>query len=333
MSPATVPPRPGAPEWDGELIVTEREVVADGVVMIALGCPDGSPLPRWDPGAHVDLVLAPTIIRQYSLCGDPGDRASWRIAVLREPESRGGSRLVHDSLIAGSTVRVRGPRNNFPLVDADRYLFIAGGIGITPIRTMIAAAEAAGREWTLLYGGRTRGAMAFLNDFDDRAPTWASSASGRVVVTPQDEAGLLDLDAHLGAPDPGAVVYCCGPEGLLDAVESKCATWPPGSLHVERFRPRGDAQSSASRFQVELRRSARTITVERDRSILQTLENAGVDVLTSCEEGTCGTCMVPVLDGIPDHRDSVLTGAERASGEQILVCVSRSHSPTLVLDL
>lgn len=324
-------PAAGGPEPELILAVTDRRDAAEGVCLLDLRDPIGAPLPAWTPGAHLDLLLAPGLIRQYSLCGDPADHATWRVAVLREPGGRGGSQYVHDHLTGGATVRVRGPRNHFAFESAERYLFIAGGIGITPLRPMIAAADAAGAEWTLTYGGRSRPSMAFSADLAAHHP-------GRVQIWPQDEMGLLDLDALLGDPQPGTLVYCCGPEPLLAAVESRCAFWPASALRVERFAPRqaaGDTRDDAREraFEVELARARMTLTVLPGQSILQAVEAAGVSVLFSCTEGTCGTCETTVLDGTPEHRDSVLTPAERAAGAAIMICVSRSATPCLVLDL
>lgn len=308
------------------LEVARREEAADGVVLLSLRDPGGAPLPGWQPGAHIDLVLGPGLVRQFSLCGDPADRAQWRIGVLREASGRGGSAYVHDKLMEGTVVPARGPRNHFPLEPASRYLFIAGGIGITPLLPMIAAADAAGTPWTLTYGGRTRASMAFRGELAARYP-------GRVELRPQDETGLLDLDSLLGEPRPGTLVYCCGPEPLLAAAEARCAAWPDGSLHIERFAPRPDSGEPQAGFEVELAQSGLTVAVPPDCSILGAVEAAGVRVLSSCTEGTCGTCETGVLAGMPEHRDTVLTPAERAAGEVMMICVSRSLGPKLVLDL
>ncbi|WP_446466215.1 PDR/VanB family oxidoreductase [Streptomyces sp. BRA346] len=324
--------------YDDALLVAARADATPDVVTLTLRHPAGHELPGWEPGAHVDLVLDDGLVRQYSLCGDPADRTSWRIAVLRAPDGRGGSARVHDTLTEGARVRVRGPRNHFALRPAARYLFIAGGIGITPILPMTAAAEAAGADWTLLYGGRTRASMAFADQLAD-------AYGGKVRLVPQDEAGLLDLAAYLAEPDPGTLVYCCGPEPLLRVAEERCRAWPAGALRTERFQPRpaeesdgiganGEAeQADSGSFEVVLDRSGRSLTVEPGQSVLRTLEAAGVPVLYSCEEGTCGTCETDVIEGEVDHRDSVLTDEERSSGETMMICVSRCRGPKLVLDL
>ncbi|MFK4247425.1 PDR/VanB family oxidoreductase [Micromonospora chokoriensis] len=308
-----------------ELVVTRRDQVATEVVAISLGRPDGADLPDWTPGAHIDLELGAGLTRQYSLCGDPADRSVLRIAVQREPDGRGGSRLAHERLTVGATVRVRGPRNTFRLVAARRYLFVAGGIGITPIAPMVAAADAAGADWRLVYGGRSRATMAFATTLRERY-------GDRVNLCPQDETGLLDLAGLLGRPDD-RLVYCCGPEPLLKAVEERCLGWPPGRLHVERFTPLATTGGEETAIEVELVLSGKTVTVPPGTPILQAVEEAGVSVLSSCREGTCGTCETPVLDGVPDHRDSLLTAQERAAGDTMMICVSRARTPRLVLEL
>ena len=303
------------------LRVAGRTEGAEGVVVLELADPTGADLPAWTPGAHVDLLLTGELTRQYSLCGDPADRSVYRIGVLREPAGRGGSAYVHDRLREGDDVDVQGPRNHFELAPSPRYLFIAGGIGITPILPMAAAARAAGADHELHYGGRSRRSMAFLAELEG-------------TLHPQDEVGLLDLDALLGTPRPDTLVYCCGPEPLLAAVEEHCAGWPAGTLHVERFAPKdaGDVVR-AEGFEVELSLTGTTITVTPEQSVLAALEAAGVDVLSSCQEGTCGTCETAVLAGEVDHRDSLLTPDEQAAHDTMFVCVSRAAGPRLVLEL
>ena len=313
-------------EVDLRLRVARRTTGAEGVVVLDLRDPEGADLPEWQPGAHIDLRLPGELTRQYSLCGDPADRSVWRIGVLREPESRGGSLHVHEELHEGQDVDVRGPRNHFPLVPAPRYLFIAGGIGITPILPMIAAADAAGAAWELHYGGRSRRSMAFLESLE--------RVSGHLTLHPQDEVGLIDLDRLLGTPRQDTLVYCCGPEPLLLAVEQRCADWPAGSLHLERFAPKDVGEPVLTgAFQVELSLSGLTLEVPPEKSILQVVEDAGIDVLSSCQEGTCGTCETTVLEGSVDHRDSLLTPDEQAADDTMFICVSRAACPRLVLEL
>ncbi|MEV8341225.1 PDR/VanB family oxidoreductase [Streptomyces niveus] len=308
------------------LTVTRRIESADEVLALTLARPDGGPLPVWRPGAHVELLLGDGMLRHYSLCGDPADRLSWRIAVLRVPDSRGGSAYVHDKLHAGVAVRVRGPRENFAFRPAGRCLFVAGGIGITPLLPMVAAAEAAGMEWRLLYGGRNLASMAFLDEL--------AVYGDAVRVVPQDRFGLPDLDGYLGTPDEGTLVYCCGPEPMLTAVEDRSRAWPAGVLQVERFQAAELPSSAAeSAFDVVLARSDRTLRVPPGRSVLEVARAAGAPVLSSCAEGICGTCETEVLEGEPDHRDSVLSPEERESGETMMICVSRARGARLVLDL
>jgi ferredoxin-NADP reductase len=230
---------------------------------------------------------------------------------------------VHERVRAGDRVRVRGPRNHFALVDAASYRFVAGGIGITPIRPMIAEVVARGADWRLLYGGRSAASMAFAAELAERGE--------RVRLRPQDEHGLLDLKAELSDLDEGTAVYCCGPEPLLAAVADLV---PARLLHVERFAPKAVAACGAdTAFDVQLNRSGKIVHVPAGRSVLESIEAAGVSVLFSCREGTCGTCETEVLDGEPDHRDSLLTEEERAAGDTMLICVSRARGARLVLDL
>ena len=321
---------------DLRLTIVDRREVAAGVVRLALEAADGRPLPVWEPGAHVDVVLTPDLVRQYSLCGDRQQSERWEVAVLREPTGRGGSAYLHDQLTLGDQVRVRGPRNHFQLRPGPDYLFIAGGIGITPLIPMLAAASAAGASWRLVYGGRTRSSMAFADQLTADHPS-------RVDLVPEDEYGRLDLAGLLDTPTEQTQVYCCGPGPLLDAVIERMARWPPGSLHIERFTvepaPALGAADEAGQavagiaFEVELALSGRILTVDPGDSVLEAVEKAGVPALFSCREGTCGTCETVVLDGVPDHRDHLLTDAERAANDCMMICVSRAHSARLVLEL
>ena len=301
--------------------------VSEAVVSLELACSNGDVLPEWESGAHIDLMLPNGIIRQYSLCGDRNDRTIWRIAVLREPNSRGGSEYIHQVLQAGDEIEVAGPRNNFSLCEANSYLFIAGGIGITPILPMLTEATRLKRPWTLVYGGRTRGSMAFLEEV-------ARHDHSEVHIVPQDEFGLIDLGRHLGVPQRGALIYCCGPGPLIDAVEDASASWPPASLHLERFTPKQKAAiASEGGFEVELAISGRTLCVGEDDSLLEVLERAGYQISNSCRAGICGTCLLKVLAGEVDHRDDLLDDEQRAANAMILPCVSRSKTKRLVLEL
>jgi len=329
-APAITMPSANVHEFMADLVVRRRSAPAEGVAVLELTHPEGEDLPPWEPGAHIDLILDDGLTRQYSLCGDPGESGVWRVGVLRDPDSRGGSQFVHENLHEGAAVRVRGPRNHFPLVDAPTYRFIAGGIGITPIMAMLEPVQRAGNNWTLLYGGRTKASMAFADEL-------AESYPDRVTVWPQDERGLLDLESLLKDPEDNTLVYCCGPEPLLAAVEQQCAGWPPGTLHIERFAPKAPTAEQAAealdQFEVVCQRSGITLGITADKSILETLEEADIPIMASCYEGVCGTCEARILEGTPDHRDSVLTEPEKAAGEVMLVCVSRSRTERLVLDL
>ncbi|WP_062896095.1 PDR/VanB family oxidoreductase [Mycobacterium arosiense] len=316
-------------EYEADVVVAHKSVVADGVVTLQLREVGGHPLPEWEPGAHIDLIMPAGLVRKYSLCGDPTDSHTWRIGVLRESDerSRGGSICVHDNVEQGSKLRIRGPRNHFPLKPASNYIFVAGGIGITPIRAMVAQAEASRANWRLIYGGRSIGSMAFLDEL--------SAYGDRVDVWPQDQRGLIDLASTIGQPQPDTLVYCCGPQPLLTAVEELCAGWPTGSLNVERFSAGSDpGQNFVNRpIEVELAQQGLTLTVPEDQTVLEAIEAQGIAVLSSCRAGMCGTCETPVLSGIPEHRDDILTYEEQERNDCMMICVSRCRGDRLVLDI
>jgi ferredoxin-NADP reductase len=300
-----------------DLVIHDRRVESDGVISLTLVGPDGAALPEWMPGAHIDLVLDADVVRQYSLASNPDDLTRYRIAVLREPNGRGGSERVH-SLQQGTSVTASAPRNNFPLLAYKRYIFIAGGIGITPILPMIAQAEAAGADWKLLYGGRTRASMAFLEEL--------SRYGDRVTVAPQDEVGLLDLPGLLADPDDDTIIYACGPEPMLRAAEGASKHWRANALRIERFAPKEiEVVGEDEEFEVEFADSGVTARVPVGVSILQVAEDAGLNVFSSCQEGTCGTCETPILGGRADHRDSLLTASEQAAQSSMMICVSRAE--------
>lgn len=304
--------------------VTEKVVAAAGVAVFELARPDGGPLPGWAPGAHIDLELRPGMVRQYSLCSDPAQTSTWRIGVLLEPDGRGGSRYLHEAVQPGTVLRARGPRNTFALASADRYLFIAGGIGITALLPMVGAVPPG--SWRLCYGGRTRESMAFTAEL--------ASLGAAVTVSPQDEVGLLDLPGLLDGLPTTTAVYCCGPSGLLEAVQTHCERLGLTDLHLERFAPVAAEPRPRGSFEVELASSGQVLTVDPDETLLESLELAGSFVDSSCREGTCGACEIAVLDGVPEHRDSVLGAAERAAGKVIMACVSRAEpGRRLLLDL
>ncbi|WP_077192266.1 PDR/VanB family oxidoreductase [Streptomyces lydicus] len=310
------------------LTVVERTEEAEGVVRLRL---EGAGLPGWEPGAHLDLVLPSGAVRQYSLCGDPATPGAYTVAARLIEDGRGGSREVHEQLHEGTEVEVRGPRNRFPLRDSPAYVFVAGGIGITPILPMVRQAEREGVPWRLLYGGRSRASMPFLAEIEKLA----GAGADRVTVVAEDEDGRPDLAALLAGAPPHAAVYCCGPEPLMDAVAALLPEGPEGlTLHTERFAPAAPAAAGEDvPFEVELRRTGRTVEVAADTSVLRAIrEQALPDLPYSCERGFCGTCQQRVLAGEVEHRDELLTDAERA--DSLLICVSRARGGTgLVLDL
>ncbi|MFF1832351.1 PDR/VanB family oxidoreductase [Paenarthrobacter sp. NPDC058040] len=316
-------------ETELSLEITAGTLVAAGVRSLRLERSDRAPLPGWEAGAHLEFALSNGLIRHYSLCSNPNETGFYEVAVLLAPESRGGSTHMHHDLQVGDVVSVRGPRNNFPFSvgSGERVLFVAGGIGITPMLPMIRKAHEENIDWKLVYGGRSRDSMAYL----DQLQKYGS----RVQIVPQDEAGRIDLPALLGSPRIDTKIFCCGPSGLLDTVQELCSKWPAGSLHLERFAAGAPTESTddTSAFTVVAERSGKTCTVAADESITDALVRIGINVPTSCREGICGTCETKVLAGTPDHRDFLLGDADRESGTTMLTCVSRAKTPELVLDL
>jgi ferredoxin-NADP reductase len=302
---------------------------ADRVVSIELGASDGSPLPSWAPGAHIDLHLPSGLVRSYSLHGDPRDRGSYHIAVLNAWNGRGGSAEVHRVAVPGIELPASVPLNSFEMESACHYLFIAGGIGVTPLLPMALAAARAEKPWTFVYGGRTRTSMAFL----DRL---AALPGGRLEVVPQDELGLPDLARSFATAPAGAAAYCCGPAGMLTAVtDVGASTRPDVPVRIERFAASaGSAAGDGDHpFEVELARSGLTIEVPAGVSVLDAVRARIGGVMSNCEQGICSSCETAVLAGTPDHRDSVLTPKEKAANRYMMICVSRSLTPRLVLDL
>ncbi len=317
----------GNAETEISLTTRTRRLGADDVVVVELESADGQPLPEWEPGAHIDLCLPDDVTRQYSLCGDPADRTVYRVGVLRDANGRGGSKYVFDNIRENDSVTVRGPRNHFPFLPSSRYIFIAGGIGITPILPMITAAMNAGAQWELHYGGRTRSSMSFVEEL-------TSLPGDHVILYPQDEVGLIDLGKILDTPVPGTLVYSCGPGPLLEAVEARTSNWPTNSVHVERFEPKVlETVAGDDSFEIELAESGMVLTVPSEKSVLQVLEEADVEVYSSCQDGTCGTCETPVISGEVNHRDSIMSPGEQAANDRMYVCVSRASCSRLVLGI
>lgn len=307
---------------DLKLVVDEVRVEAQDVRSLRLVAAGGDALPGWQPGAHIDVLLPSGRCRQYSLCGDPADRNSYRIAVRRIADGGGGSRELHDSISPGSALTVRGPRNAFPYVDAPGYLFIAGGIGITPILPMVKHAAAAGAQWQLVYTGRSRASMPFLDELCALDPA-------RVRVRPYDEYGFPRTGAELLEYAPaGATVYCCAPATMIANVRRDRPASAAAALHFERFTtpPIVDGMP----FEIELQRSNRVLAVPADRSALEVIRDTVPDVAYSCQQGFCGTCRTRVISGEIDHRDRVLTDREHA--DTMTICVSRARGGRIVLD-
>ncbi|MBU8865833.1 PDR/VanB family oxidoreductase [Paenarthrobacter aromaticivorans] len=311
------------------LRVQQKTWESDGVTSVTFADPTGAQLPQWQPGSHLSLHLPNGLIREYSLCSDPLDSNSWTVAVLRTPDSRGGSQHVHEGLPVGALLKVEGPRNNFALEDAGRYVLVAGGIGITPIISMARQLHAAGADWSLLYTGRSRATMAFL-------PEIVALAPDRITIHADDEANgrYPDLAAAVGELSPDVLVYACGPEPLLKAVAG--AMKDETQLRIERFKaPEKVAvpAQSESAFDVVCHSTGQRIPVAPDVSVLAALNNAGIDVPSSCAEGICGTCETRVISGDVEHRDFLLSKAEQAANKSMFVCVSRCRSAELILDL
>jgi ferredoxin-NADP reductase len=312
-----------------DLVVLSARTVATDVVSLELADPGAAELPAWAPGAHLDLHLPSGLVRSYSLHGDPQDRGAYHMAVLNLPDGRGGSAEVHRIGTAGATLSASAPRNAFTLEPASHYLFLAGGIGVTPLLAMAREASRRREPWTFVYGGRSRDRMAFLDAL-------SALPGGELRIVPQDEAGLPDLAAAFAELPAGAAAYCCGPAPMLDAaIAAGEGTRPDVPVRLERFvspPAAGDNRNDAG-FEVELARSNITVTVPPGVSILDAVRAKVPGVMSSCEQGICSSCETAVLAGVPDHRDSVLTPKERAANDYMMICVGRALTPRLVLDL
>lgn len=309
-----------------EVNVRQARVEAEGVLSLEL-VPDSGLLPAYEPGSHLDLELPSGLVRQYSLCSPPSDLSFYRVAVLREDDGRGGSVEVHESALVGKRVRIRGPRNHFPLEPSPRYLFIAGGIGITPMLAMVIRAEREKSPYELVYVGRHLERMAFR----DRLAT-----GPHVKVVVSAESGRPDLADLVASAGDDTLIYACGPLAMLKDLEDACSrAGKADQLHLERFASDGEAAVEAATgdsFEVELARSGTVLTVGAGQGLLEVIQDH-CEVMTSCEDGFCGTCETRVLEGIPEHHDTILSDKERADGRTMMVCVGRSSTPRLVLDL
>jgi vanillate O-demethylase ferredoxin subunit len=311
--------------------VARMTIEAQDIYSFELVDPSGAPLPPFEAGAHIGVrVPSTTLTRQYSLCSPPSERQHYTIAVLNDPNSRGGSRGMHERVYEGDSLEISAPRNHFPLhPEAAHHLLLAGGIGITPLLCMAHTLHGEGRDFTLHYCCRSRDRAAFLAQIE-QAPF-----AGRVHPHFDDgeAAQQLDIPALLSSAHAGVHLYVCGPQGFMDAVlgAARQLGWAEERLHYEFFS--ADVDVTGQSLEVKLARSGKTVTVPSDQSVADALIAAGVEVPVSCSQGICGTCLTRVLEGVPDHRDAYLTAAERAQNDQFTPCCSRAKSPTLVLDL
>ncbi|KAF1023817.1 MAG: Phthalate 4,5-dioxygenase oxygenase reductase subunit [Paracidovorax wautersii] len=310
--------------------VARRTLEAEGICGLELVAADGGALVAFSAGSHIDLFLPGGIVRQYSLCNDPTESHRYQIAVLRDPASRGGSAAVHEQLKVGDELTISVPRNHFALAGhAPSHLLMAGGIGITPILCMAERLSALKAEFTLHYACRTPERAAFRQRIADSA--FAARAHFHF-----DQERPLDIGQVLGAAAADAHVYVCGPQGFMDAVldTARALGWDPSRLHWEFFAAAQPThRSSDQAFDVRLASSGRVVSVGPDKTVTQALADAGVDVMVSCEQGVCGTCLTRVLEGEVDHRDAYLTPQEQALHDQFTPCCSRARSACLVLDL
>ena len=302
------------------VVIAEIRSEADDVVSFRLEGEDGRALPAWHPGAHVDIDLPSGKKRQYSLCGDPREHDHYRIAVRRIADGLGGSREVHE-LAQGARLTLHGPRNAFPFIDVDRYLFVAGGIGVTPIRPMLLDAIGRGADWTFVYTGRTRASMPFLDELSALDPA-------RVHIWPDDEYGMPDGKKIVAYAPDGAALYCCGPPPMIDAIRAEIPADNIATLHYERFSPPPIAGGKP--FSVVLARSGHVVRVGADQSALAAIRDVLPDVPYSCQNGYCGTCPAGLFGGKVEHRDRCLTDAERE--RKMAICVSRGTG-RVTLDL
>jgi vanillate O-demethylase ferredoxin subunit len=316
--------------------VARKASVAPDICAFDLVSADGNALPPFDAGAHIDVHIGPPgpggLVRQYSLCNAPGDTQRYQIGVLRDAASRGGSRAMHDEVHEGQELSVSAPKNHFPLAaQATRSLLLAGGIGVTPILCMAERLSAAGEPFEMHYCARSRSRAAFL----DRLATAPYTAQVALHFDDEAPAQALDLPRLLAAPAAGTHLYVCGPKGFMDAVlaTARAQGWPESQLHWEFFAADSGPRDTDEAFEVELAASGRVVVVPKGQSIVHALAAAGVDVMVSCEQGVCGTCLTRVKAGVPDHRDAYLTPEEQAANDQMLVCCSRARSERLVLEL
>ena len=311
--------------------VARKASEADGICSYELVRLDGAPLPPFEAGAHIDVHLGDKLVRQYSLCNPPGETHRYQIGVLRDANSRGGSQAMHDHIDTGSKLTISAPKNHFPLVEAQRALLFAGGIGITPILAMAETLSARGAAFEMHYSARSPERAAF------RERLAASHLAGQVHFhyDSGDADQKLNLAALLANPEAGTHLYVCGPQGFIDHVlgAARALGWPAAQLHVEYFSAAAVDTGGDQAFDVKLASNGRIVTVPAGTTVLKALEAEGIEIAYSCEEGVCGTCLTRVLEGVPEHRDMYLTEEEQAANDQFTPCCSRAKTPMLVLDL
>jgi ferredoxin-NADP reductase len=311
------------------VLVADVRAEAKDVITLELRAIDGGELPAFTPGAHLDVHLPNGLVRNYSLTNDWRERNRYVVGVGRAADSRGGSSFIHSNVRAGQQLKISAPRNNFALTeDSARFLFIAGGIGVTPIMAMVRWCIANGKDWRMIYAARSRQRTAFYEEL-------CGLGAERVAFHFDDEAGqVLDVAGAIASWTEGESIYCCGPAPLMEAVETLSQSLPSGTVRFEWFTvPESDEPQDSNAFTVRLERSNVEFEVPEQKSILEVLEEHGFELPFSCREGLCGTCVTSVCSGEPDHRDYVLSDEERASGKLMTICCSRSKSPLLALDL
>ncbi len=307
-------------------VISRRELIVNRIVELKLAKPDGSKLPTWEPGAHIELNLPSGLVRQYSLCGDPSDDF-FTIAVLKEEQSRGGSIEIHENLKLGDRISIRGPKNHFKLEPGALTVFVAGGIGITPLLPMMRKLSGDGKPWALHYGGKSLAALAYLDALQ-------LMDGNEINIYLKNETRRIPVSDVMSDLSPSDVVYVCGPESMIDEVEQTGAKLGI-PVHLERFGPIGGEAPSATgeSFEVELARTGTVLTVPEDTRLIDIVRTVVPSVPFSCEEGYCGSCETGVIEGVPDHRDSILSPEEKEANECMMICVGRSKTARLVLDL
>jgi vanillate monooxygenase ferredoxin subunit len=311
--------------------VVSKTKEAEDIVSFELARVDGGPLPAFSAGSHIDVHVGDGVIRQYSLCNDPQETHRYLIAVLRDQKSRGGSVAMHDRVYEGNVIRISEPKNHFPLVQAKRTLLFAGGIGVTPILCMAERLANIGTDFEMYYCARSRDRTAFF----DRISTSSFVQRAHFHFDDGPAEMKLDLPTLLATPDDGTHLYVCGPAGFIEYVTAtaKQKGWASGNVHLEYFGAQQQETSANGAFEVRIASSGKCYTIPPDKTVVRVLEENGIDVQISCEQGVCGTCITRVLDGTPDHRDVYFTDEERAKNDQFTPCCSRAKSRMLVLDL